>query len=230
MRIPVLLFFLIFSFACNSQTNTSLTPADFQSGISKNNIQVLDVRTPGEFQSGHIQHSLLADWNNRAQFMDRVKYVDKAKPVYVYCLSGARSAAAAKWMRGNGYSAVYELKGGINAWKFSSLPLEGASNVKQMTVEEYQSQVGNSGLVLVDFGAEWCPPCIKMDPVIEQLKKDLGNKFKLLRIDAGIHIDIMKKMNVDQIPVFILYKDGKEIWRKQGVSEADEFKKQIAAN
>ncbi|MBS1598682.1 MAG: thioredoxin fold domain-containing protein [Bacteroidetes bacterium] len=230
MKIILLALCVILSFGCYSQVNTSLPPNEFKNGALRENVQVLDVRTPGEFQSGHIQHALLADWNNRSQFMERIKYVDKTKPVYVYCLSGGRSGAAAKWMRENGYNSVYELQGGINAWKIASLPLEGTPNTKQMTVEEYQSQIGNSGLVLVDFGAEWCPPCKKMEPVIDQLQKDLGRKFKLVKVDAGVHIDVMKQINVSEIPVFIIYKNGKEIWRKTGVAELDEFKKQISAN
>jgi rhodanese-related sulfurtransferase len=231
MKLILLLSFCsIFFYACYSQSNTSLPPSEFKNEISQTDIQILDVRTAGEYQSGHIEHSLLADWNNRGQFMDRIKYVDKKKPVYVYCLSGGRSAAAAKWMRENGYSPVYELQGGINAWKIASLPLEGSSNIKQMTMEEYRSQIGNAGLVLVDIGAEWCPPCKKMEPIIEQLQKDLGNKFKLVKVDAGVHTDVMKKLNADEIPVFIIYKNGQEIWRKKGVTELDEFKKQFSSN
>ena len=64
MKILSLFTFLIFSFGCFSQVNTSLAPADFKTEIANDNIQVLDVRTPGEFQSGHIHHALLADWNN----------------------------------------------------------------------------------------------------------------------------------------------------------------------
>jgi thioredoxin len=230
MKIIVGFLFLAFSFGCYSQDKTSLSAPEFKDGISKNDIQILDVRTAGEYQNGHIQNALLANWNNKDEFFERVKYIDKTKPVYVYCLSGGRSSAAAKWMRENGYKPVFELQGGINAWKNASLPVEGASNVKQITMEEYQSQIANNGLVLVDFSATWCPPCKKMEPVVAQLQKDIGDKFKFVQIDAGAQTDIMKQMDVSEIPVFILYKNGKEIWRKKGVVELDEFKKQIASN
>lgn len=230
MKTIVAFLFLALSFGCYSQEKTSLPAADFKEGISQSDIQILDVRTPGEYQSGHIQNALLANWNNKEEFFDRIKYVDKTKPVYIYCLSGGRSSAAAKWMRDNGYKPVYELQGGINAWKNASLPVEGVSNVKQISPGEYQSQIGNNGLVLVDFGATWCPPCKKMEPVITQLQKDMGTKFKLVAIDAGAQTDIMKQLDVVEIPVFILYKNGKEVWRKKGVADLDEFKKQIAAN
>jgi len=221
---------LIISSGCSGQTNTSLLPADFKNEISRENVQVLDVRTAGEYQSGHIQHSLLADWNNREQFMDRIKYLDKIKPVYIYCLSGSRSAAAAKWMRENGFDKVLELKGGISAWKIASFPLEGAANIKQMTIQEYQSQISKTGTTLVDFGAEWCPPCKKMGPVMEQLQKDIGAQYKLVKVDAGVHTDVMRELNIEALPVFIVYKNGQEIWRKQGITELAEFKKHISNN
>ncbi len=223
---PVLFLYV----SCQQKTDTSLSPADFKTQAEQPNAQILDVRTMAEYTSGHIHSSLLADWENQGQFMDRVKYVDKTKPVYVYCLSGGRSAAAAKWMRANGYNNVYELKGGINAWKNNSLPLDGAPNIKQLTPTEYQSQISNDGVTLVDFSAEWCPPCKKMEPVIAQLQKDMGSRFHFVKIDAGVQTDIMKQLDIESIPVFIIYKSGKEIWRKEGITELSELKQQITTN
>ncbi|HTQ27317.1 MAG TPA: rhodanese-like domain-containing protein [Puia sp.] len=221
---------LVLTFGCFGQNDPVLSPADFQKQIDQKNIQVLDVRTPSEFNSGHIKQSMLADWNNQSQFMDRVKYLDKSKPVYVYCLSGGRSSAAARWMRENGYQSVYELQGGIRAWKTASLPLEGTTEVKQLSATDYMAQVGDKGLVLVDFGAEWCPPCRKMQPVVEQLTKEMGSKFRLLAMDGGAQTNLMSALKVDGIPTFILYKNGKEVWRNQGITEIDEFRKQISSH
>jgi rhodanese-related sulfurtransferase len=215
---------------CKAQNNFSLAPDDFKNQITQSNIQILDVRTAGEYQSGHIQKSFLADWNNQEQFMDRVKYLEKTKPVYVYCLSGGRSAAAAKWMRANGFAAVYELQGGIKAWKTASLPLEGVADIKQMTRDEFQLKTSGAGYILVEFGAEWCPPCKKMEPVVEQLQKDMGPKLKFVKMDGGVHTNVMKELNIENLPSFIIYKNGKEIWRKQGMTELAEFKKQISSN
>jgi rhodanese-related sulfurtransferase len=208
----------------------ALAPTDFEKQLSQKDIQILDVRTAGEYNSGHIKQSLQADWNNQAQFMERIKYVDKNKPVYIYCLSGGRSGAAAKWMRENGYQPVYELKGGIAAWKAASLPLEGSVEARQITLQEFKSQVSGNSLVLVDFGAEWCPPCKKMQPVLEQLKKEMGGRYQLLSIDAGQQTSLMKELNIDGIPEFILYRGGKELWRKNGVVGLDELKKVISSN
>ena len=222
--IVVALFFSMFIFSCTAQTQNVLTAAEFQKEITtKQNIQVLDVRTPGEYFSGHIKNSMQADWNDKAEFARRLSFVDKNKPVYVYCLSGGRSGAAAAKMRTEGYKNVYELAGGTNAWRAASLPLEGSSNEKQMTAEEFNTGINASKTVLVDFGATWCPPCLQMEPVLNSVGDKNKGKFTLLKVDGGKDQDILKQYNVTALPVFIIFKDGKEVWRKDGVATEKEI-------
>lgn len=227
MRKMILLLLLpVFFVSCQSQAqpNHDLDANAFEKGIAQPGVQILDVRTAGEFRSGHIAKALQADWNNPAQFQDRTQHLNKNKPVYIYCLSGGRSAAAAEVLRGKGYS-VYELSGGINAWKRNGKPLEGSSKAPQMTVAEYNAAINSSPVVLVDFGAEWCPPCKKMEPVLMDLQQELGAKFKLVKVDGGKDLELMKKENVEALPVFIIYKNGKEVWRQQGITAKETFKK-----
>lgn len=227
---------LLFSFAaCKGQqdSNQKLTPSAFEKGISQQGIQLLDVRTAGEFKSGHIKNALQADWTNRQQFNERIQYVDKNKPVYVYCLVGSRSAVAADWMRQNGFTNVSELVGGVNSWKKENKPLEGMSNEPQMTMEIYWSMIPKNKTTLVDFGAPWCPPCVKMKPVLDELSTGPGGEknkdldFQLVKIDAGIHTNVMNALNIEPIPEFIIYKNGKEVWRKQGIVTREELLAQL---
>lgn len=224
-----LLLFLV-GCALSQQKSTELEASDFEKQITAGNTQLLDVRTAGEYRSGHIRGALQADWNNKNQFADRTQYIDKSRPVYVYCLSGGRSAAAAAWLRKNGFKDVWELKGGILQWKSLQKPLEGNSSVPQMTASEYQSLVNSQPVVLVDFGAEWCPPCKKMEPVLNTLQQEYGNKFKLVKVDGGNDADIMKANNVEALPVFILYKNGKAVWRKEGIASKEELQQQILSH
>jgi len=92
---------------------------------------------------------------------------------------------------------------------------------------EYNIQVTSSKPVLVDFGAEWCPPCKKMEPVISQLKNEAADKYKVVNIDAATQTDILIQMNIEALPVFIVYKNGKEVWRKQGVATLEELKSKL---
>ena len=225
-------FFLIIIFpvffSCNAQSKMVLTPDEFEMALAgKDAVQLLDVRTKEEYNSTHIKGSLLANWNDKAEFYRRLSFIDKQKPVYVYCLSGGRSSAAASQMREMGYQKVYELKGGIHAWKAGNKVLEGKNAATQMSMDEMNNAINAAGLVLVDFGATWCPPCRKMEPVLKSLQTNLPGKFSLFKVDAGKDEEVLKAYNVAELPVFILFKNGKQIWRKDGIAEEKELKKLI---
>ena len=193
LRLCKTVLFSSLLFSCTAQTKTSLTADEFEKEITtKENIQILDVRTPGEFFSGHIKNALHADWNDKKEFDRRIIFVDKSKPVYVYCLAGGRSAAAAAKMRKMGYENVFELTGGTNAWRAAKKTLEGASTEKQMTIEELNTSINASKTVLVDFGASWCPPCIQMEPVLKSTTEKNKGKFTLVKVDGGRDQDILQ--------------------------------------
>jgi rhodanese-related sulfurtransferase len=222
--ILTLSFVALLSFSAFCQ---QLTTADFEKGIAGKNTQLLDVRTAEEYRSGHIAHALQADWNNQEQFKGRVLHIDKSKAVYVYCASGGRSRKAAQWFRDNGYTEVYELTGGFIQWKGDGKPVEGMPDTKPMSMEAYNAAIAGTGLVLVDMGAPWCPPCRKIDQVLQTLQQDMAGKYKLVKIDAGINTDLMKQVKASEIPTLILYQHGKEVWRKTGIVELEELKKVI---
>jgi len=80
-------------------------------------VQLLDVRTEEEWNEGHLNGAVRADVTEE-DFAEAVKEVtDPSKPVLVYCRSGGRSARAAKQLEKLGYKVVFDLKGGITAWK-----------------------------------------------------------------------------------------------------------------
>jgi thioredoxin len=229
--VSTLLTIILFSaiiISCKAQTKNNLTADAFEKEITtKENIQILDVRTPGEFFGGHIKNALQADWNDKAEFERRLAFIDKDKPVYVYCLAGGRSAAAADKMRKAGYKNVYELSGGTNAWRAANKPLEGASTEKQMAIEELNATIKGSKIVLVDFGASWCPPCKQMEPVLKSLTENNKDKFTLLKVDGGRDQDILQAYKVTALPVFIVFKDGKQVWRKDGIATEKEIAEQL---
>ncbi|MFN5023498.1 MAG: rhodanese-like domain-containing protein, partial [Chitinophagaceae bacterium] len=75
-----------------SQQPLTISAVQFKAAIEQPGVQVLDVRTTGEFQSGHIQNAFQANWNDSKEFQERIQHLDKTKTVYVYCQAGARSA------------------------------------------------------------------------------------------------------------------------------------------
>jgi thioredoxin len=227
MKTYISFLMAIFFFSCNAQNKNNLSPTEFEKGMTNTAAQLLDVRTVGEFNSGHLQNALWADWNNDKEFERRVSFLDKKRPVYVYCLSGGRSASAANELRKKGFTNVLELKGGINAWKVANKEIVGKSTERQLTIEEYNAGITSNTTVLVDFGATWCPPCKTMEPIIQNLQTKYPNRFTLLKVDGGKDEDLLKKYNVTALPVFIIYKNGKEVWRKDGVAAEAELEKMI---
>jgi len=84
-------------------------------------IQLVDVRTPEEFQTGHIKDAQNIDYNNEG-FKSNISSLDKSKPVLVYCRSGKRSASAAEIMKELGFTKIVSLDGGMIAWEAANLP------------------------------------------------------------------------------------------------------------
>ncbi len=77
---------------------------------------ILDVRTPEEYNSGHILSAQLLDIRNPQGFMEGIAQLDKSKTYYVYCRSGARSAQACQLIKQQGITDCFNLLGGILDW------------------------------------------------------------------------------------------------------------------
>lgn len=209
--------------ACTDHsTQTNVSVDEFEKAVADPNNQIVDVRTPGEYQGGHMRNAFLANWSNEEEFKERVEALDKKRPVYTYCLSGARSNAATRYLRENGFTA-FNLTGGTLAWRNAGKTLEQAQSVQQISLAEYMLQIPADRTVLVDFSAVWCPPCKVMSPVIDSLVKTNGEQFTLVKIDGGQQSDICRELNVEAFPTFIIYKQGKETWRKEGIVDAKEI-------
>jgi thioredoxin 1 len=69
---------------------------------------------------------------------------------------------------------------------------------------------------LVDFFATWCGPCKAMQPVLDQLKTDLGDSIRILKIDVDKNQDVAEKFKVRGVPTFVFFKSGEIIWRHSG--------------
>jgi phage shock protein E len=108
---------------CSSATsNSTLDAQAFQNKIIEGGVTVLDVRTPGEFQTGHIIAAQNFDVESN-DFSAKVSSLNKKATYAIYCHSGNRSALAVDLMKKAGFSSLYELKGGILTWQSAGLPL-----------------------------------------------------------------------------------------------------------
>jgi rhodanese-related sulfurtransferase len=207
------------SSASNGET---IPAATFKQAIASQSVQVLDVRTANEFNGGHISHALQANWMDKTEFADRTQHLDKNQPIYIYCQAGGRSASAQAFLIEKGYKVI-NLEGGMSNWKMNGFPVDGAGDKAQMRVEDFDKTIASNKVVLVDIGADWCPPCRKMLPVLETLKQKPAAPFYFLAVDGGDDIEVMKSLKSEGLPTFILFKNGKEIWRHQGLVTVEEF-------
>lgn len=225
-------FTIILLIGCTNGQNTSektnLTAVEFSEKIKElGNPQLIDVRTPGEFEGGHLENAINIDWNG-TDFMNQISTLDKSKPVMVYCLSGGRSASAANALRKNGFKQVYEMEGGMMQWRSKNLPETTEKSIPQsMSMSQYEALLDSDKLVLVDFYAEWCAPCKKMEPYLKKISEDSSNKVIIIRIDADKNAQLCKDLKVTALPVLKLYKNKQLIWENVGFIAENEVRKQL---
>lgn len=94
-----------------------LEPGVYESAISNNKVQLIDVRTTREYNSGHIRNANNIDVFNRKIFLQYFEKLDTDMPIYLYCRSGSRSQRAAKLLVELGFKDIYDLKGGYLNWQ-----------------------------------------------------------------------------------------------------------------
>lgn len=94
----------------------TLKASEFYEKTNATNVQLVDIRTSEEYQSGHIKNSVNIDFTSNT-FKESFVDFNPQKPLYIYCKTGIRSAKAISILENKGFKFVYDLKGGITAWK-----------------------------------------------------------------------------------------------------------------
>jgi len=221
----------LFTVSCSTgQTNTqALDPKTFAGKLSANaGATLIDVRTPKEFSKGHIEHALNYNWNGD-DFDKQIETLDKTKPVFVYCLSGGRSGEAAEKMRNSGFKEVYELSGGMMEWRNASMP-ETTEDTKQavalntgMSRQQFDGMLTPGKIVLVDFYADWCVPCKKMKPYLDQIASKYAGKLVVLRINADDNPGLCKELHIDGLPYLQVYQNKALSWTNKGYIEQSDI-------
>lgn len=121
-KVIFLSLFLVAFVACKSEKSTKqeavidVSAKEFNQLVSGKDVQLIDVRTPGEFENGHLKNAQMINYMGSDFKTEAVKNLDKSKPIYVYCASGGRSSKAAKIYKDAGFTKVYNLLGGYRAW------------------------------------------------------------------------------------------------------------------
>jgi thioredoxin len=202
--------------------------------ITGGNTIILDVRTPEEIAGGTIDQASTIDFYD-PDFTKKISVMDHSKNILVYCKAGGRSAQAADILVQNGFKHVYNLDGGISSWQANGNPLTAGTvnkdeHIQQMGLKQFDKLLTQNKVVLVDFHTVWCSPCRKMAPIIDKMEQEFKGKAGILRIDVDKSTELAAKYEIQAVPVFILFKDGKEVWKQNGAMEEEKLKKVINSN
>jgi rhodanese-related sulfurtransferase len=128
LRLLLVAVLLVTLFSCTckqkeeKQTIITLISVD-ELSKTDNTIQLLDVRTPEEFEAGYINNAMNINFFNDDFITQATSKLDINKPVYLYCKVGGRSGKAAKKLKEAGFTKVYDLKGGFDKWKSNLKPV-----------------------------------------------------------------------------------------------------------
>ncbi len=220
----MMLFLVLGAASCSSgNVNNTFAQLDAKSFKKKwekerNNAVLIDVRTPAEFQGGHIESAKNIDYNN-PNFESELGKIDKNKTVFVYCLSGGRSSATVSSLENKGFKNIIELEGGMMAWRSAGLP-ESTKNINREN-NDFDDFTLKNELVLVDFYADWCAPCKKMKPILNELKST--NLVAIYPLNADLEQTLVSKYKINNLPTLVILKKGKEVWRGEGFHSKDQL-------
>ncbi len=226
------LFFVTFTVSCSNsraqENKTVLEPQMFQQKMAElPDAPVIDVRTPEEFNEGTIERAVNINWLGN-DFSKNVQQFDKNAPVFVYCLSGGRSASAAAKMREMGFREVYELRGGLLNWRKAGLEeAKDTQTTVGISLTDFHKMLEDKPLVLVDFYADWCQPCKKMQPFLDELARERSDELTLIRINADENPELCAQLGIEGLPVIRVYRNGEQSWSHMGYLEKAEIEEHL---
>ena len=177
----------------------SVNVEEFAEVINDSDVVLIDVRGAEKFDEGHIDGAENMSVNDKDFEKDVEAKLPKNKTIAVYCNRGNNSKKAAEILAKKGYKVV-ELKDGYNEWKKAE-----------------------NGLTLVDFYATWCGPCKKMHPVLDELKKQLGDKIHIVKYDVDKEKELADKYEIQSVPTLMIMVNGEVKWRESGAMSLEEL-------
>ena len=235
LNIHLFLSITILGFSCSNssskniekiiETNTiqNLEASVFEAKLSASNGILLDVRTEEEISQGYIPGASFINLYDE-NFNQKINFIQKDKPVFVYCKMGGRSAKAAQELLSIGFKEVYNLTGGIQAWYNNGYIInqDSISNPvsQEFSIDQFDEMLNSSKVpIVICFQTKWCLPCKQMNPIIKDLADSLKDSINILKIDLDRNLAIATKLNVKSVPTFVGVINGNEQWRRVGFTE-----------
>ena len=109
-----------------------------------------------------------------------------------------------------------------------AVPPKPAATPVEITEENFETEVLTSEVpVLVDFWAQWCPPCRMVAPIVEDLAVDFAGKVKVAKCDVDNSRDVAGQYNITSIPTLIIFKGGEVVHKSVGVTSKEDLAKAL---
>ena len=229
------LFSLTCFISCFNVNNNQIKSIDILE-LSKfsnfDNVTLLDVRTDEEIKNGCLFNSTHIDYYDE-NFLYKINLLNKNNPIYIYCKVGGRSSKAAEKILNAGFKNVYNLQGGFLKWSQQKLPVQLNNKISlSSSSEKYSFQYldslkANNSNTLIYISTKWCAPCREMSPLIEELENEFSEKLEIVKFDLDENNFLNQTYNISSIPMFVLYQNSEEVWRKNGIIAYDEIVRKI---
>ena len=116
---------------------------------------------------------------------------------------------------------------GVKEMKLSNRFVCSKVNLIVMAHATFSSLVRGEKPTLVDFSAEWCGPCKMMKPILEELKSQVGDRARIIKIDVDKNPTLANLFQVKGVPTLALFKDGELKWKQAGVIQVEFLKRVI---
>ncbi|MET3537198.1 thioredoxin [Chryseobacterium limigenitum] len=97
-------------------------------------------------------------------------------------------------------------------------------------MSKFQELINQDKPVLVDFFAEWCGPCKMQAPILQDLKKNIGDAASIVKIDVDKNKAVAAQFGIRSVPTLMIFKNGEVKWKQSGVFKADELERLIKQN
>lgn len=91
-------------------------------------------------------------------------------------------------------------------------------------MEKFNDIINSDNLTLVDFFATWCGPCKQMHPVLEQLKQELGDSIRIVKLDVDKNDALAAAYRIQSVPTLMLFRSGQVVWRQSGAMRLNDLK------
>jgi thioredoxin 1 len=222
-----LLFAFSFIYSSVWAQNEALSVDEFQRNLKdESEILVLDFQSEHNFKRGHIKKSKNIPFDSE-KFESEINRIAKLDDkIFFYCTTDEENIIALQYLKEIGYQQIKYLKGGFVTWQSKSKPYSSSiRNLKPYTNLNYDNLkaiLTQNEFIFVDFYADWCKPCKKMNPILKEIGEN-DPEIKIIKVNADESSELINHYGVEEIPTYLFFKNRTQVWRYTGEISKNEL-------